>query len=236
MASFPSRRSRIWRLSAERSGGGWSLDASLSPSERASRALSVFHPPRDDSDLTMTSLTSSRVLTIVNESTPPASRRVSTLEPAPSASGITSTSGARGSCVEPLGSDVTCAPSMFARTPGLISPDLTTTTTSSVSSAQAYLSTGRVALVSDVWARSVSGTSSGSRRRGGMRLMPRAASRRAILVSTSGSGRVSSFWTKSIAPCVMWLPTKFVVAPESGFSYPGATVSAVPSGFCSRAS
>ena len=69
-----------------------------------------------------------------------------------------------------------------------------------------------------------------------MRLMPRAASRRAILVSPSGSGRVSSFWTRSIAPCVMWLPTKFVVAPESGFSYPGATVSALPSGFCSSAS
>lgn len=55
--------------------------------------------------------------------------------------------------------------------------------------------------------------------------------------SCARSFRARPPWTKSMAPWVMWLPTKFDVRPTWGFSYPMSGLALTePSGFSSRAS
>lgn len=48
--------------------------------------------------------------------------------------------------------------------------------------------------------------------------------------------RSSCICTMSVAPCVMWLPTKFVVGLACGRSYPGSTPLSRPSACCVNAS
>eukprot|EP00982_Pelagococcus_subviridis_P013601 31265-Pelagococcus_subviridis.AAC.33 len=245
-ASFPSRCLMSCRRSAARSGGArFASSSRASPifaRSTSSGARRDVHGPRrwrGFARITRATSPSTRT-TQFSASTSFARRMVSThvspfTVPVPrsTAGGISSVKR-RGSSPARDG-DVSAA---RETSPPRTSLPRTSTRATSPSSRHAYVSTLRLIFFADVVSSLAAfRRSAGSVTRcGGVRITPRAQSRRARRLCKSGSARVSSFCTRSIAPCVMWFPTKFVVAPVSGFSYPASTSLFVPSGFCSSAS